>query len=75
MVGKYNTNSSADLARVADRIQTSGYFRRTRLTTLDRLGVPTSFVAILQLELSTEKPTAPVKMTRNSRSRLSAFWQ
>eukprot|EP00959_Pyramimonas_sp_CCMP1952_P036615 766117-Pyramimonas_sp.AAC.1 len=51
-----NTNRFADLARLAERVQTSGVKRRTRLMVLNAIGVLTSTVAALQLELSTKYP-------------------
>ena len=47
-----NTNRCATLARLADRVQTSGFDRRTRLMILGAIGVLTSTVAALHLELS-----------------------
>eukprot|EP00959_Pyramimonas_sp_CCMP1952_P043358 906997-Pyramimonas_sp.AAC.1 len=49
-----NTNSFADLARVADGVQTSRCIRRTRLMILNRLRMRISSAAPLQLELNTE---------------------
>eukprot|EP00959_Pyramimonas_sp_CCMP1952_P190846 3991045-Pyramimonas_sp.AAC.1 len=49
-----NTNRFANLARLADRVKTSRFNRRTRLIILNAIAVFTSSVAVLQLELSTE---------------------
>ena len=53
-VDSNNTNRFADLARLADRVQTSGFNRRTRLIILNAIGVLTSSLAALQLELRTK---------------------
>ena len=45
-----NTNRFADLARLADRVQTYLFNRRTRLIILRAIGVLTSTVAALQLD-------------------------
>eukprot|EP00959_Pyramimonas_sp_CCMP1952_P203925 4264581-Pyramimonas_sp.AAC.1 len=47
-----STKRFADLARLADRVQPSGFNRRMRLIILNRLAGLTSSVAALQLELS-----------------------
>eukprot|EP00959_Pyramimonas_sp_CCMP1952_P389635 8164938-Pyramimonas_sp.AAC.1 len=44
----------ADLARLAERLQTSGFNGRTRLVILNAIAVFTSSVAGLQLELRTK---------------------
>ncbi len=49
-----NTNSFVILDRATDRVQSFGFNRRTRLIILSAVGVLTSTVAALQLELSTE---------------------
>ena len=51
-VDSNNTNRFADLARLTDRVQTSGLNRRTCLIILHALAVLTSSVAVLKLELS-----------------------
>eukprot|EP00959_Pyramimonas_sp_CCMP1952_P223323 4668792-Pyramimonas_sp.AAC.1 len=49
-----NTNRFAYLVRLTDRVQTSGFHRRTRLIILYRLAVLTSSLAVLKLELCSE---------------------
>jgi hypothetical protein len=53
-VDSKNTNRFAGLARLADRVQTSGFNRRTRLMILSAIAVLTSSVAVLKLELRTK---------------------
>eukprot|EP00959_Pyramimonas_sp_CCMP1952_P136834 2863321-Pyramimonas_sp.AAC.1 len=69
-----NTNRSADLARVADQVQSSRCDRLTCLMILTQFcqyehrSCPTARVEY-------KKPTTHVKMTRNGRSRGNAFSQ
>eukprot|EP00959_Pyramimonas_sp_CCMP1952_P312369 6538368-Pyramimonas_sp.AAC.1 len=51
---KITTNRVAHLARLADRVQVSGFKRRTCLIILHRLAVLISSLALLKLELSRE---------------------
>eukprot|EP00959_Pyramimonas_sp_CCMP1952_P076785 1604638-Pyramimonas_sp.AAC.1 len=48
-VDSNNTNRCADLARLADRVQTYGFNWRARLMILRAIGVLTSTVAALEL--------------------------
>eukprot|EP00959_Pyramimonas_sp_CCMP1952_P189443 3962826-Pyramimonas_sp.AAC.1 len=68
-----NTNRFANLARLADRVQTSQFNRRTRLIILNRCAHQLFSWSRARVILRKTSPCA--KMTRNGRSRCSVVWQ